>query len=90
MRFSQIPERHFETAGVCIGVVGPVLITVQLHAEWVSKTPSSLSPGYLVGFLLIYFFWFLYGLRFRRIAVWLWNLVGVFLQALLLCVTLLK
>lgn len=90
MSLSKIPENTFEVTGVCFGFVGPVLIALQLHAEWVSAAPSSLSPGYLAGFLLVYFFWFLYGLRFRRLAVWLGNLIGVVLQALLLGLVLLK
>jgi len=90
MNVSRIPETTFEAAGVCIGFVGPVLIMLQIHVEWTSKAPSSLSPGYLAGFLMVYFFWFLYGVRFRRLAVWLGNLMGVVLQALLLGLVLLK
>jgi len=90
MSLSKIPESTFEAIGVCVGFVGPVLITLQLHAEWVNKAPSSLSPGYLTGFLMVYLFWFLYGLRFRRIALWLGNLMGVVLQALLIALALFK
>ncbi len=90
MSLSKIPESTFEATGVCVGFVGPVLITLQLHAEWMNKSPSSLSPGYLAGFLLVYFFWFLYGLRFHRYAVWIGNLIGVILQICLLIVVLLK
>lgn len=90
MFLHKLPETCFEAAGVCVGFVGPVLIVLQIHAEWVSKLPSSLTPGYLAGFLLIYLFWFLYGVRFRRLAVWLGNLIGVVLQALLLGIVLLK
>ncbi len=90
MALSKISENTFEAAGLCVGFVGPILIVLQLHAEWMNKSPSSLSPGYLAGFLTVYFFWFLYGLRFRRLAVWLGNLIGVVLQALLLVLVLLK
>ena len=90
MSLSNISEKTFEATGVCIGFVGPVLIVLQLHAEWINKAHSSLSPGYLAGFLLVYLFWFLYGLRFRRLAVWLGNLMGVVLQALLLGLVLFK
>jgi hypothetical protein len=68
MFLSKNSESAFESVGLCVGGIGPILIFVQIHAEWVSKTPSTLSPGYLAGFLIIYFFWFLYGLRFRRVA----------------------
>lgn len=84
MILSKIPERLFEIAGVGIGFIGPVLITLQIRTEWLSRTPSSLSPGYVAGFLLVYFFWFLYGVRFKRIAVWFGNLLGVILQTILL------
>lgn len=90
MSLSKISENTFEATGVCVGFVGPVLIALQLHAEWINTAPSSLSVGYLAGFLMIYIFWFLYGLRFQRLAVWLGNLIGVVLQALLLALALIK
>lgn len=90
MSLLKIPEKTFEVTGVCVSFVGPVLITLQLHAEWINKAPSSLSPGYLAGFLMVYLFWFLYGLRFRRLAVWLGNVIGMALQALLLGLVLFK
>lgn len=90
MTLATIPERTFEAAGLCIGFVGPLLIALQLRAEWLSRAPSTLSPLYVAGFLLVYFFWFLYGLRFRRFAVWFWNLVGCALQTALLLAVLWK
>jgi len=90
MKFREIPENVFEVTGVCIGFIGPVLILSQIRAELISTTPSSLSPVYLAGFLMIYCFWFLYGFRFRRLAVWLGNLIGVILQICLLIIVLLK
>lgn len=77
-------------AGVGIGFIGPVFIILQIRAEWLSTTPSSLSPAYLAGFLLVYFFWFLYGVRFNRFAVWFGNCLGVVLQIVLLALVLLK
>jgi uncharacterized protein with PQ loop repeat len=90
MILSRIPEKVFESVGVVIGFIGPVLISLQIRAEWLSQTASSLSPAYLAGFLLVYFFWFLYGLRFNRFAVWFGNLLGVVLQIVLLALVLLK
>lgn len=51
----------------------------------------SLSPGgqprlswlFVLGFTLIYSFWFLYGLRFHRLAIWVPNAIAVVLQFLL-------
>lgn len=88
MRLSTIPERFFEATGMLVGFVGPVLIALQIRAEWRSAAPSTLSPVYLAGFLAVYFFWFLYGLRFGRFAVWFGNLIGVVLQAALLALAL--
>jgi uncharacterized protein with PQ loop repeat len=90
MWLSAIPEKTFETVGVCFGFSGSVLIAVQIHAEWANSAPSSLSPVFLAGFLVNYFFWLLYGIRFRRFAVWFVNIFAVLLQLALLCVVLLK
>ncbi len=90
MRLAELPERYFEAAGVCIGFTGPVLIGPQIRAEWLNAAPSTLSPAYLAGFLGVYLFWFFYGLRFRRVAVWFGNLLAVVLQAALLGFTLCK
>lgn len=88
MIISKIPEKAFEVAGVGIGFIGPMLIVMQIRAEWLSTTPSSLSPLYLVGFLVVYFFWFLYGVRFNRFAVWFGNFLGIILQTILLVLVL--
>lgn len=90
MIISKIPEKAFEVAGVGIGFIGPMLIVMQIRAEWLSTTPSSLSPLYLVGFLVVYFFWFLYGVRFNRFAVWFGNFLGIILQTILLVLVFLK
>lgn len=90
MNFYTIPERVFEWLGLCVGTIGPVLILSQIRAEWINPQPSTISPLYLAGFLVIYFFWFLYGLRFRRVAVWLGNAIAVVLQAALLAIVLWK
>ena len=42
------------------------------------------------GFLVNYLFWLLYGIRFRRFAVWFVNAVAAILQMCLLGVVLLK
>ena len=88
MKFTEIPERHFEMAGVGISFVGPSLIALQIRAEWVSTTPSTLSLGYLFGFLFIFTFWFLYGLRFKRTAIWFGNALGIILQIILIGIVL--
>lgn len=87
---AKIPEKTFEAIGVCFGLFGSVLIAVQIRAEWVNHTTSSLSLVFLVGFLVNYAFWLLYGIRFQRFAVWFVNSVAVLLQSGLIGVVLLK
>ena len=90
MNLSDVSENTFEAVGVCFGLLGSVLIAVQIHAEWVNPSPSSLSLVFLFGFLSNYAFWLLYGVRFRRFAVWFVNVAAVLLQSGLIGVVLLK
>ena len=90
MKYREIPEKYFEMAGVAIGFVGPTVICMQIHQEWTRTTPSSLSMGYLVGYLVIFVFWFLYGVRFRRLAVWFGNALGIILQSILIALVVLR
>ena len=73
-----------------MGLLACGSIASQLVHELSSRTPSSLSRPFLLGFALVYAFWLLYGLRFRRVAIWLSNGVAVLLQLLLTTVVLLK
>jgi len=77
-------------AGVGIGFISPVLIGLQIRAEWTRTTPSTLSLAYLIGFLVIFIFWFLYGIRFQRTAVWFGNAMGTVLQTILIGIVLFK
>jgi hypothetical protein len=73
-----------------MGLVACGSIASQLVHELASRAPSSLSRPFLLGFALVYGFWFLYGLRFRRVAIWLSNGVAVVLQLLLTAAATLK
>ena len=42
------------------------------------------------GFVFVYLFWFLYGIRFRHIGVWLPNLIAIVLQLILAAIVVLK
>jgi MtN3 and saliva related transmembrane protein len=86
----RIKEAHWERVGLAMGLLACASIASQLVHELSSRTPSSLSRPFLVGFALVYAFWFLYGLRFRREAIWLSNGVAVVLQLLLTAVAVLK
>jgi len=81
----KISDKAWEAAGAVFGLSACSLIAVQLYQEWSTDGPSSLSWPYLIGFTFVYLFWFLYGLRFKHIGVWLPNAFTTILQ-LLLCV----
>ena len=80
----------WEIAGTLAGLVGCLCVAMQIFKERSSKDRSSLSLGYTVGFLLIFVFWTLYGLRFRRPALWVTNGIATLLQAVLIVVTISK
>jgi uncharacterized protein with PQ loop repeat len=86
----RIGEADWERVGLGMGLLACVSIGSQLVHELSSRTPSSLSTAFLLGFALVYGFWFLYGLRFQRVAIWLSNGVAVVLQLLLTAVVILK
>jgi len=73
-----------DNIGIVFGMAACVFIAIQLYHEYFSNTQSSLSWFHLGGFVLVYLFWFLYGLRFRHIGVWLPNALATVLQTLLL------
>ncbi len=54
---------------------------LQMVKEWRDKKPSSLAVSYVIGWLFIFIFWLLYGIRFRAMALWLTNSIAVVLQA---------
>ncbi len=83
---NRIPETFFEAAGTVCGLTACASIAAQVHAEYISDAPSTLSPVYTTGFLVIFLFWALYGLRFRRPALWVTNGIACIMQTLLLSV----
>ena len=84
-----IPASLFEVIGVIAGLAGCMTVLIQLIKEYKSSTPSSLTTFFLVGWLFIYAFWGLYGVRFETVALWLTNAIAFVLQ-ILLCVVVLK
>jgi uncharacterized protein with PQ loop repeat len=68
-----ISERTFERLGIGFGAIACATIGHQVLHEWQTPGPSSVSLWFVAGFFLIYFFWFLYGVRFRRLGIWLPN-----------------
>ena len=85
-----IPDSVFEVAGIMVGCSASVFIAIQIYSELCSGKPSTLSAYYVSGFMLNWLFWTIYGIRFKRIAVWFTNGSATLLQAVLLAVTLFK
>jgi hypothetical protein len=90
MSLQKIPDKYFEIAGTGFGLLASVGIATQIHAEYTTETPSTVSVIYVLEFLVIFLFWTLYGFRFKRVALWITNGIAVLMQALLLLVILLK
>ncbi len=90
MILSRIPERFFEIAGTGFGFLALATIAAQVYAEYTTKRPTTMSTFYAAGFLVIFVFWTLYGIRFKRVALWLTNGIAVLFQTLLLVVIMLK
>ena len=86
----RIPDRYFEVAGTVFGLFACLSIASQVWAEWSTDKPSTLSPVFTIGFLVVFGFWTVYGVRFRRAAMWITNGVAMFTQALLLIVISIK
>jgi hypothetical protein len=81
---SRIPAHWFEVCGASAAGLAWVAIGAQISHEWTAAGPSRLAYLNVIGFLVNFAFWTLYGLRFGRPAVWIGNLVAVLMQAVLL------
>lgn len=77
-------ERAWEVAGTLVGISTSIAILLQIIHLFQVQSSSSLSIAYLSLFILIFGFWTFYGFRFKRIAVWLTNIIALCLQAVLL------
>ncbi|MBC6999372.1 hypothetical protein [Cytophaga sp. FL35] len=78
-----IPADLFEVIGLIAGFSACFVVLIQVIKEYRSTAPSSLSKTFLIGWLLIYTFWLLYGIRFETIALWLTNAIAICLQSAL-------
>jgi hypothetical protein len=85
-----ISDKHYEIAGTVFGLLASVSISTQVYAEVCNDGPSTVSVVYAAGFLVIFAFWTLYGVRFKRVAMWLTNGIATLAQALLVLVIVLK
>lgn len=86
----QVPQHIFEVLGVCAGGSACLVLLVQTISEIRAPRRSSLSLVFLFGWFLIFLLWFLYGVRFRTVALWSTNAVGMVLQTMLIAVVLCK
>ncbi len=84
-----VPVGIFEMFGIFAGLSACFVVAIQVRKEYLSKLPSSLSTTFLFGWVFIYSFWGLYGIRFDALALWLTNGIALILQ-LALCVVVLR
>jgi len=77
-----LSDRTWDNLGVLVGVVACGTIGYQVIHEWRTPVPSSVSIWFVLGFLLVYVFWFFYGIRFGRRGIWLPNAVAAVLRVL--------
>lgn len=84
-----IPASLFETIGIFAGLTACFVVAIQVWKEYKSNLPSSLSLSYVIGWVFIYAFWGLYGIRFETVALWLTNGIAVILQ-IALCIIVIK
>lgn len=76
-----IPADIFEMIGILAGLTACAAVAIQMVKELRDKKPSSLALSYVIGWLFIFLFWLLYGIRFRAMALWLTNSIAVVLQS---------
>ena len=84
-----IPKTLFEAIGIVAGIGVSFIILSQIIKEYRSEQESTLPLGFLFGWLFIYSFWCLYGIRMGTLAIWLTNGLAIFLQ-MTLCIVVLK
>ncbi|MDO3381539.1 hypothetical protein [Gilvimarinus algae] len=73
-------DRYWDIAGMAFGALGCLALLGQLVSELQRQGASSLSLGFVLGFVAVYGFWLAYGLRFARPAIIFTNAVALCLQ----------
>jgi len=81
---SSISSKTFETIGVGMSCVAWFAIGSQCAAEWANSATSTLTLPALVSWAVIFTYWSIYGLRFRRPAIVIGNGVAALLQVVLI------
>ena len=90
MPLDGLSDRAWDNLGVLFGFIACSAIARQVVHEWTIAERSSVSLWFIAGFLLVYAFWFLYGLRFARRGIWLPNAIAAGLQIVLLLIVVSK
>ena len=90
MALAGISDRTWDNLGVLFGFIACSAIARQVVHEWSIPERSSVSLWFVIGFLLVYLFWFLYGLRFARRGIWLPNAIASGLQIVLMVIVVSK
>jgi uncharacterized protein with PQ loop repeat len=85
-----LSDKTWDNLGVLVGVLACGTIGYQVLHEWRSPASSSVSIWFVAGFLVVYVFWFFYGVRFGRRGIWLANALAAVLQILFAAVVLAK
>ncbi|KZN57835.1 hypothetical protein [Pseudoalteromonas luteoviolacea] len=74
-------ERHWDVAGILFGAIAGIALLGQLITEMNRHGESTLSMTFLFGYVVVFGFWLLYGMRFKRPAIIVTNAVCLFLQS---------
>lgn len=82
----RIPDRLWEISGLRSGLSSAFYIVLQIRSELAAQGPTTLSFAFVAGNLLNIVFWLLYGIRFRRWAIWIVNAACLLAQSTLLAV----
>ncbi|NTS76258.1 hypothetical protein HR060_05195 [Catenovulum sp. SM1970] len=77
-------EQRWDLMGILVGLMGCFAQSTQVISEWQRTGESSLSISFVLGYLLVFGFWFAYGLFFKRAAIIITNAIALALQAGLL------
>lgn len=86
VKFLNTQDKYWDLAGIIFGGVGCLAILGQLLNEMSRTGETSLSMSFVVGYVVVFAFWLLYGLRFKRPAIILTNSICFLLQTGLLLV----
>lgn len=83
---NSISPAVFEAIGTLAGLAACTVLLIQIIKEYKNPEKSSMSMAFIVGWIFIYLFWELYGIRFNAIAMYITNAIAIVLQVTLLII----